>query len=82
MVVLGVVSGCPECDSGFCQVIRRHFNCHLITRHNPDEMLTHFPGNMRQNHVAVAEFHPKHCSGKNFHNDAIRRNRFFFCHKD
>ena len=31
-----------EGDAGLGQVVRRHFNRHLVTGNNPDEMLAHF----------------------------------------
>ena len=53
---------------------------HTIPWHNPDEILPHLPGNVRQNNMVVGQLHPEHGPGQNLHYNPLALYRIFFCH--
>ena len=51
-----------ENDAGLGEIVGRHFHFHLVADHEPDEALTHFPGDVGEHLMAACEFHPEHSS--------------------
>jgi len=50
----------PVHDPAARQIVRRKLHRHFIARENPDEILAHLPGDMRQHPVLVLQFHAEH----------------------
>src|SRR5947207_15756935 len=42
------------------QIVRRKLHCDLVSRQNPDEILAHLAGNVRQNLVLVFQLNAEH----------------------
>ena len=47
----------PECDAAFGEVVGGHGNRYTVADGDPNEMLTHFAGNVREDHVSVLQLH-------------------------
>src|SRR5438874_10852923 len=47
-------------DSAAGQVVRREFYCYLISGENPDEVLAHLAGNVREDLVLVLQLDAEH----------------------
>src|SRR5215472_917320 len=50
----------PIYDAAAGEVVGGKLHRDLVSRQNPDEVLTHLAGNVRQNLVLVFQFHPEH----------------------
>jgi hypothetical protein len=50
----------PEGYSAFRQIVRRHLYHNFVAWQDPNEMQSHFSGNMRQNPMSIGQFYPKH----------------------
>ena len=46
-------------DATLGQVVRRKLDAHPIARHDADEMLPHFSGDVRDHRMAAVELHAK-----------------------
>src|SRR5947208_4036007 len=46
------------------QIVRRKLHCDLVSRQNPDEILAHLAGNVRQNLVLVFQLNAEHRVGQ------------------
>jgi hypothetical protein len=72
----------PVEDASFGQVVWGHFQLDPIAACQSNEMLSHFPGNMRKNLVlALVQLDPEHGSGKDgddgaFNFDRVRCGHF------
>lgn len=44
-------------DSSLIKIIRRQFNCHLISRKNPDIVHTKLPADMSEHHMLVLQLY-------------------------
>ena len=55
-------SGVAIRDARLVQVVLRHLDVDLVTDGDPDEILPHLPGNMRQHLVTVGQFDTEHRS--------------------
>jgi len=49
-----------ESNTTFGQIVRGQFDLHLIASKNFDVILSHFSGNVRDNFMAILQFHPEH----------------------
>ena len=58
--VLASTSLLPEGYSAFRQIVRRHLYHNFVAWQDPNEMQSHFSGNMRQNPMSIGQFYPKH----------------------
>src|SRR5215831_1167696 len=56
----------PVHDSAAGQIVRRKFNRDLISRQNPDKILAHLAGDMRQHLVLVLQLDAEHGVGQRF----------------
>jgi hypothetical protein len=50
----------PEGYAAFRQIVRRHLYHNFITWQDPNEMQSHFSGDMRQNAMSIGQLNPKH----------------------
>ena len=60
------------------EVIWRELYLHLVARKNTDVVHSHLSGDMRQNFVAVLEFHPKHCVRQGLEDRSFEQNGVVF----
>src|SRR6185295_2539709 len=51
-------------DSAAGQIVRRKLHCYLISSENPDEILAHLAGNVRQDLVLVFQLNAEHRVGQ------------------
>jgi hypothetical protein len=63
------------------QVVRRQLYKYLVTRKDPDEVLAHLSGDVRQDLVFVLQFHSEHGIGKRLKYCPDYLYRVFFRHK-
>jgi len=63
MCVLSCLSGLFVAirDTTAGEVVGSEFHLHFVARKNSDVMHPHFPGDVRQDFVAILEFHSEHC---------------------
>jgi len=52
--------GLTKNDSGFTQVVRRDLHFDFVAWNDPNEILSHFSADMRQNPLAIGQRNPKH----------------------
>ena len=69
-----------ELDATFREVVRCHFDNHLITGEDADAVFAHGARGVGKHFVAVLKLHPKHGVREDFGNDAFKFEEFFFCH--
>tara|TARA_A100001391_G_scaffold115834_1_gene78287 strand:+ start:2467 stop:2865 length:399 start_codon:yes stop_codon:yes gene_type:complete len=65
-------------DPTFGQIVRRQLNPDLVARDDPDEVLSHPSGNVREHIVPGFELHTKSGVGKCLGNGPFDFKRFFF----
>ena len=69
--------GSPS-DSALGQIIGRHLDGHLVSRHDANVVHPQLTGNVCQNGVLVLQLHLKHCIRQRFENDAFYLNDILF----
>lgn len=70
----------PERNASLGQIIRRHFNIHLVAGQNADAVFAHFSRGVRQNLMTIVKFHAKHGIGQDFRNNPFKGKKIFFGH--
>lgn len=70
----------PVADAALGQVVGRNLDGHFIAIGNLDEMLPHFPGNMRKKFMTILQLHHIHGGRKNFRYNAIHFYAIIFTH--
>jgi hypothetical protein len=68
-------------DSRLCQIVWRKLHRNLIARHNPDEMLTHFPRDMGKDIALARKIDTKHCARKDLSHSAFGDDLLFLRHR-
>ena len=56
----------PEGYAAFRQVVRRHLYHNFVSWQDPNEMQSHFSGDMCQNAMSIGQLNPKHRIWKQF----------------
>ncbi len=51
-------------DATASEVVGSEFNLHFVAGENSDVVHPHFPGDVRQDSVAILEFDSEHCIGE------------------
>ena len=69
-----------EIDPAACQVVRRQFHPHFVTRQNPDVVHAHFSGDRSQDLMPIFQPDAKHGIGEGLQNDAILLDQGLFGH--
>ena len=59
------------------KIVRRQFNRHAVPWHDADEMLSHLPGDVSYDLMAVLEFYTKLSARKGLYYRARKLNDFF-----
>ena len=67
-----------ENNSSLCQIVRRKLQGHSIAWQNTNELQAHLSTDMSEHHVLVLEFHPEHCVGKKFLDNAVNSDDVFY----
>ena len=67
-------------DSRFCQVVWRKLHGNFVPRHDSDEMLAHFAGNMRKDIALPGKIDAEHRPRQNLRHSALRNDLFFLRH--
>src|ERR1700730_1405492 len=70
----------PENDPRLSQIIRRELDRDFVARHDPDEMLAHLAGNVRQDVALAGEIDPKHRPGNYLGHRSFHHDLFFLRH--
>jgi hypothetical protein len=70
----------PEGYAAFRQIVRRHLYHNFITWQDPNEMQSHFSGDMRQNAMSIGQLNPKHRIWKQFNYPAFNFDDVFSRH--
>ena len=70
----------PEGYAAFCQIVRRHLYHNFVTWQDPNEMQSHFSGDMCQNAMSIGQLNPKHRIWKQFNYPAFNFDDVFSRH--
>jgi hypothetical protein len=68
-------------DSGFADIIRRHFHSNAIANGETDETFAHLAGDMGQDKVLVSQGNSEHGPWQHRHDSAFYGNRLFRIHR-
>jgi hypothetical protein len=69
-----------ERDAAFAQVVRGYFDGDPVADGDPDEMFTHFTGDMGENGVSIGQLHVIHRGWQNLFHNAFKFNNIIFGH--
>jgi hypothetical protein len=69
-------------DTTTLEIVRRNFHDHTVTRHNPDEVLSHFSGNVRHHLMAVLKLNAELSVRESFDDVTFDLNCFFLRHSE
>jgi len=69
-------------DSGFADIIRRHFHSNSVANGKADKTFAHFAGDVREHKMLVSQGNPEHGARQHRHNSAFYGNRLFRIHSE
>ena len=69
-----------EDDPSFGQVVGGHFQSHVVSGQNTDEIHPHLAGNVGVHHMTGLNFHSEHGVGQQFFDHTFHSDYIIFCH--
>ena len=70
----------PVGDARLAEIVRRHFDFHLVSHADADEMFSHLAGDMGKDFMAIRQRDPEHGSRQDLCHGTCQFNGLFLRH--